>query len=227
MNTTQRSSCLVAAMLAVTLLTGARQSRAAVIFDTFGPGDSYGTSAYMIGAMFGSPFRQCAAFTLTGTQAYRLDSIEVALAQIWTPTGSNEVAVQLLTSPGGTLIEEFAFSGQMEDYGAGLAPLVGTSSLHPVLDPGVEYWLMAYAPVYGTIAQWSQSDPAIYGPTQTLGTGIPQPLRTDLPLPAFTINGTPVPAPGAVILAALGAAMVGWVRHRSQRLVSFPPPGKE
>lgn len=200
-------------VLAVTIVLAiAGQASATVIFDTFGPGDAYGTSPYMVGAAFGSPYIQCAAFTVAGPEAYRLDSVEVALSHLFNgpaaPDSANEVAVQLRDAPTGTIIEEFNFTNQMQPYGPGLPPLVGTSVVHPVLTPGVQYWLVAYAPTYGVVSYWSDSDPAVYGWTQTLGTGIPQPMRDDLALPAFRINGTPVvPAPGALALSLLGLAI--------------------
>jgi hypothetical protein len=214
----KKNSCLLLGLVAAVTVAVAGQANATVLFDTFGPGDSYGTSPYLIGAKFGSPFTQCAAFTITPSQPYQLDTIEVALSQIYfggLPVGTNEVAVRLMDSPSGTVLEQFDWVNQMQEYGPSDPPLVGTSVLHPVLAPGTEYWLVASAPVYGTLAYWSDSDPAVYGSTLTLGTGIPQPIRTDLPLPAFRLDGTAVvPAPGAAVLTWLGLGAIQWLRRR-------------
>lgn len=214
----KRNSSLVVALAAAMILTTVGQVNAAVVFDTFGPGDSYGSSGYLLGARFGSPFVQCAAFTFAGTQSYKLDTIEVAVWQHYfngLPIGSNELTVKLMDSPAGTVLEEFDFSGQMQAYSPTNPPLVGTSVLNPVLNPNVEYWLVASLPDYPAMAEWADSDPAVLGRTLTRGTGIPQPILDDSTLPAFRINGTVVvPVPGAAVLWCLGLGFVGWLRRR-------------
>jgi hypothetical protein len=96
----------------------------------------------------------------------------------------------------------------MQAYSPTNPALVGTSTLHPVLTPGVEYWLVVSLPEYPGMANWADSDPAILGRTWTRGTGIPMPIQDNVTLPAFRITGTPiVPAPGALALAFLGLAL--------------------
>jgi hypothetical protein len=87
-------------LMAAMALATAGRANATVLFDTFGPGDSYGASPYSVGAWFDSPFLQCAAFTITPSESYRLDTIEVAISRAvsWPggPISANELTGRLI-----------------------------------------------------------------------------------------------------------------------------------
>jgi hypothetical protein len=132
---------IVGAALAV--LVGANPSaRADVIYDNFGPGDTYTTTTgWTIGTPPGNPFwEQGDPFTVSGS--YTLTQITVAAGYV---LGPNVYVVWLMDDAGGVpgnIIEEFDFS-DLGSFGSNNAPLVGVSALNPTLEDGNQYWLVA------------------------------------------------------------------------------------
>jgi hypothetical protein len=103
----------------------------------------------------------------------------------------------------------------MGPFGGTNPLLIGTSVLNPVLDPGTPYWLVASAPNTATWADWNMSDPVVMGVRAQRDGAVPWTVWSDTPMFAFRINGTtPIPAPGAIVLASLGAGLVRWMGRR-------------
>ena len=204
----------VLCILLVVLLT-AGQLQAAIIFDTFGPGDTFLTSP---GRVVGNPsfeFDIGSQFAITVGTPHKLDSIEFAACMM---TGTNEMDVWLMSDAlgePGAIIEAFNFQN-LPDYSSVNRPLlVGNSTLNPILMPGTNYWLVASAPNADTFAIWNYSDWANIGPMAVRqGTG--DCFVSNDTMTAYRINGSPVviPAPGAILLGGIGAGLVGWMRRR-------------
>jgi hypothetical protein len=213
-------------------------ANAAVIFSNLGPGDSFGSSGWVVGQRatpFGSiNLEVAAAFTVTSDAVFT--EAEFA-AQLIGQAGDLRVAL-LATDPSGTpgsLLASFTIA----------APAVPSvinvqSFLGPILSAGTEYWLDITS--LNTAALWFDNNQSGTGPVAVNQNGQGFALITGFGgsaqvQPAFQIDGIPLPsllgfaalAPAAVPEPSTVSVMAGGLFLSSivvllrRRLPSGPP----
>jgi MYXO-CTERM domain-containing protein len=187
-----------------------------VLYSNFGPGDAYDTT-YGWTLSFGGPlggdaFEDAAAFTVTGGDYY-FDSAEVAVNHFW---GPDLVHFNLHADDGGMpgLVLDSASASGVVTPGTIRPPMLASFGGDVVLEEGQTYWLALRTEETDAHLSWAfnvvddfglrawQVNNGPWHPTL----GIP---GTDSERGVFRINGTGVPAPGALApLALVGAARI-------------------
>src|SRR5262249_28185784 len=137
---------------------------AAIVFDNFGPGDSYDVTSNPFGLAAGAHGPVYLADGFTPTASFTLDSLQLAIAWFG---GPNSVDVSFMDSSAngnpGARIESFHLKNILPDerpphqiISAGLLVTVH-STLHPLLLPGKRYWVMTTAGDPATEGGWHRN----------------------------------------------------------------------
>jgi hypothetical protein len=204
---TQKLAFCLVAFVAV----GDSCAEADVIYNNFGPGDSYSTSnngwgvQYPVdGQIVGVPF--------TPTETVQFDDLTAAFTFLG-GSGSLDVFLQQdAAGAPGTILESFSTSN-----GFDLGVITFDSVLRPALSAGTTYWIVAEASSPGANYGWRQS----LSDTSTMGdafngtwiTFSPDPYTT----PVLRIDGAQVPEPGSLPLIGAGLFAFAVIRRLKPR----------
>jgi len=195
----------------------AAPAQADIIYDNFGPGDSYQTIGWTVGSLF--DFDQGNAFAVDSLgMDYYLETIELAVGLV---SGPNELDVWLMTDSAGepdTIIESFHFSDEMGSFGDLSPPLTANSLLNPLLEADEQYWLIASVSDPETWAAWyrnSTGDVGLTAQGDDPGTwGVSERTKGVFRVTGTPISVTPVSVSEPVTLLLLGSSLLGLAGFR-------------
>ena len=190
-------------LIGVVALTISAAASAEVLFDNFGPGDTYQYGYGMTlsdGSPVGTDYDQGSGFDIVGGNYY-LDSIEAAIGFV---TGQNIMNLTLYDDAGGvpgTPLEHVQVVGMMGNFGSVNPPVRFDFSGTTLLLEGALYWAIA-STEDNSWSAWCFNDQGDVGPNA---------FRQDMGAwsssvgdrAAFRVLGT-IPGPGALALLALG-----------------------
>ena len=210
MSYTPKTSLLLAIVFAATgACHVASPTSADVVFNNFGPGDTYGsTDAYGLSGpqSFFGEIDAAMSFTPTGGD-FLFDRADIAFLGLNQPNGVDILLAQDsgLNTPG-DILETISLQDILTDPPMFTTVLTANSKRHSLLTAGHQYWLIANG-VGDNFSGWVSSD------TDSIGLGAYRENLGDWQtatetLRAFRIIGTAVPEPGA--LSLLVGASVCW-----------------
>lgn len=192
-------------------LTGA--SAADVLFSNFAANDEYDTT-YGWTLSFGGPLggavhEDAAPFTVTGGD-YFFDSAEVAVSRFW---GPDIVHFNLHADDGGVpgaVLDSTSAAGVVEP-GTLAPPMLADFGGDVLLQEGQTYWIALHTEETDAHLSWAFNIIDDFGlRAWQLNNGPWNPALgipgTDSERGVYRINGTPIPAPGALPLLALTLA---------------------
>lgn len=183
------------------------------VFDNFGPGDTFihnGGQAIGVIGWLGSLVVKTAAMPFTSGANYTLDRVELAASL---DNGANELDVWLTNTVSGlpgSVLESYHFSGAMGFFATPNIPILSVnSSLHPLLQAGSQYWLLATS--IQAYAVWNNST--------DVGLNVyrfdSDPWTTDDgSVGAFRITATPVPESSTALSIFFGLCGISWLGVR-------------
>jgi hypothetical protein len=201
---------------AAVLCLVAPPARAGVIFNNFGPGDTYLFPGVFWTVGTSDDYEPSAGFTVAAGTDYTLSEIDFSAGVLF---GTAAVGVGLREDAGGmpgAILESWTVSGLGSSF-ALRPPEVATSALHPTLLAGRQYWVTLTGGDETTQAGWDANAIFDQGPVYLAVGGTPILTGTDT-RPAFRVLGEPaaVPEPSSLVGAAV-AASVGLLLVRRHR----------
>ena len=186
----------------------------AIVFSNFGPGMTFNVpQAWNVSGtnFFGG---RVVAQSFTPTVNVAFSSAQLPMGII---NGPNLLQVLLMTISGGlpgTIVEAITLTDAVAPIGTG-GIVLANSALHPVLNAGTEYWLVAFAPDDNTFMGWNLSLNDFSTFVLLNGThSITGPWEFSAPRGAFQINGSPVPEPATMLLLGAGILSIMFRRRK-------------
>jgi hypothetical protein len=205
-----------AAAAAIILAGGAPVAFADVLFSNFGPGDAYDTTYGWTlsygGPLGGAVHEDAAPFTVSGGDYY-LDSAEVAVSRFW---GPDLVHFNLHADDDGVpgvVLDSTSAPGVVEPGTIG-PPMVADFGGDTLLEEGRTYWIALRTDETDAHLSWAFNVIDDFGlRAWQLNNGPWNPALgipgTDSERGVYRINGTLVPAPGAVLLLTVAGPARG------------------
>jgi hypothetical protein len=208
-----RTTCFPVCVIAGLLLSA--PARADIIFNNFGPGDSY---QRLLGQSVGGRFHQDAGdrFAPLGSD-YILDRVVLPLSLIGGTDGVDVLLMTSLNGVPGSVIESWHVA-TLPPFGSVHPPTVLDSLLHPLLTDCVPYFVVASVPLSdNTSLVWNNNAVGDHGPLAIRQNGGNWFVINDaLGRGALRLEGDPVPEPSMVALVGLGGlVLAGWRRWGS------------
>jgi hypothetical protein len=198
----------------------AAPARADIIFNNFGPGDTY---RQFLGNSVGGRFHQDVGDRFTPTAAsYTLDRVVLPLTLIG---GTDGVDVLFMTSVNGlpgSVLESWHVAN-LPPFGSTQPPTDLESVLNPLLEQGVPFYVVASVPLgESTSAVWNNNLVGDHGPLAIRQNGGSWFVINDaLGRGALRVEGEVVPEPGTLALFGLGTlGLLGCARRRRRKLPS-------
>jgi hypothetical protein len=208
--------------------------RADVIYNNFGPGDTYFGSNYTIAgplSVQGEIVDSADSFIAPGPvgTSYTLTKIELAVALI---EGKNLLSVALMSDSNGlpgNVIESFQFTNAMSKITSNPTsrPLEADSLLHPELQAGTRYWLAALGTA-DLLAAWYTNDTGASRLGAYIGNVVAWHRSPDPQMAAaFRIEGDAItsPEPSSLVVTGIGGLLfLGYAwRRRKAKFATFDP----
>lgn len=195
------------AWFATGLMLLAGSSAADVLYDNFGPGDSYRIDAGLVVSSGPSRLEISSGLTFTVSGGnYYLDSIVVAMSNhIF--HGDNRATFKLFNTidgqPGVAL--DTAQAGGFGPFYRNNPVSTALFSGSTLLEQGHQYFVVAYG-AGDTFLSWNQNDQGALGNVWQIEHS-PWHLEPDEPSPAARIHGTPVPGPSTFATVSIVAML--------------------
>jgi hypothetical protein len=208
-------------LICALMLGGASASRAEIIYDNFGAGDTVNpTIAFAVFSLNTIDYDTALPFTIPGSSSYSLSSIELPIrSQCCVAPATDQLTISVRTDAGGapsnTTLESFTLA-LPDDTPRAVYSFNSTS--HPTLAPGATYWVMADATSPGGLFDWGIR-PGDGPPLTTIfrTNNGPWVLHTEGEA-AMRVTAVPVPEPStmALLVAALPLGYLACRRRRTE-----------
>jgi hypothetical protein len=212
-----KTSVTLIVLLIGVALVGAAHGQGTLIYNSFGPGDTYVTyeGAGVDGPGSGNGLFS-SGFSFVPASALTLDTVQVAIATI---SGTNAFSLLIQAADGpsgipGTVLETFQVSGQMQPFGFVNPLITVTSVARPELEAGNKYWLVALGEG-DALAAWNINNLGLYG-TYYSYQGVREVLLDNQLICAFQITGVPEPDSGWIFVLGFAALAVQFLHNRGR-----------